>query len=88
MYHCYTNVAGLGVTLDPHSVPDGLPGNELEPLIFKDALDNTPLAKIIPIEPWCPTSLLNAIDERASVIQSASSVDAYLGETFLGSTEL
>lgn len=88
MHHIYENVGGLGLTVDPHSHPDGLAGNELQPLIFKDALSRVELAKVIPLQPWCPDSLKNAIQERASVIQTSSAVDAYLGTSFLGSTEL
>lgn len=88
MHHIYENVGGLGLTFDPHSNADGLAGNELQPLILKDAVTQAELAKVIPLQPWCTDSLKNALYERSSVIQSASSVDAFLGNCFLGSTEL
>lgn len=86
--HHYENFGGIGLTFDPHSHLDGLPGNELQPLILRDALSKAELAKVIPLQPWCTDSLKNALHERADLIQSASAVDAFLGNSFLGSTEL
>lgn len=84
----YQNIARIGFTYDAQSNLDGLAGNENEPLIIVNGSTGSPIATIVPPKPWSTQSLKAAIEQHADAIEAADTADAFLGATFLGSTEL
>ncbi|NLC22646.1 MAG: hypothetical protein GX771_12210 [Halomonadaceae bacterium] len=68
--------------------PNILEGNDMKPLLVKN-LDGDLLSTLVPSEPWtheglCGLALETFVDEKAI----RYGADAYLGDVWIGSTEI
>jgi len=84
----YVNYGGMGLTLDQAGKLDGLEGNEMRSLILRDGFTQVQLAHWMPSEPWTLAAIASALGEAADLIGRHACCCAYLGEQYLGSTEI
>jgi len=66
---------------------DFLAGHELKDLEIHDH-DGKMVASIPATEPWTPVALFDAVAANRSIIDEAGVADFYVGELWVGSTEL
>lgn len=83
----YRNHGGIGLTSNEHGDLDGLAGNELRSLNLRDAAGKV-IVHQEPSVPWTFESITKALGEFTHLTAQHSPVDAFLGDVFLGSTEL
>lgn len=66
---------------------DLIAGHESEPLVLR-SLDGRKLASIPAAAPWTHEKLIDTIHANRCFIEEAGGAEYYLGEQFVGSTEV
>ena len=83
----YINHGGIGLTTDADGALNGLAGNEMRSLSLRDDTGAV-IAHQTPSTPWTFESVTKALDDAFELVHDHLPVDVYLGDVFLGSTEL
>lgn len=84
----YFNHGGIGLTADHLGTLDGLKGNETCDLVLRDELTGSEISRWPTAAPWTRATVAAALDQAASCIAQNLPAAAYLGDAFLGSSEL
>jgi len=84
----YINHGGIGLTLNAQGELDGLRDNEMRCLNLREGSTGKVIAHQMPSTPWTAVRIAKALQESTELFEKCATVDAYLGDEYLGSTEL
>lgn len=83
----YINRGGIGLIANSLGELEGLAGNEMRTLNLRDASGKW-IVHQMPSSPWTSDSIGIALEGAVELIEKYNPVNAFLGDVFLGSTEL
>ncbi len=84
----YVNFGGMGLSINPQGKLDGVLGNESKLLRVVDASNSKEIYSGHRVGGWTEDALIKKLTELGPQIKESGWADAYLGETWLGSTEM
>lgn len=76
------------VTINDSGEPFGLAGNESDDLVLRRAHYGIEVGRAKPEQAWTAGSLERALQELAGKVEAGAALDAYVGHSFLGTTEV
>lgn len=83
----YKNHGGIGLRLDEKGELIGLKGNEMRSLNVRDERGEW-IAHQMTFDGWTTEKVAKALEEASGIIEKHNPVMAFLGDEFIGSTEL